>query len=329
MAAHHRVPFYHVSAFTDAAGGLLGNPAGVLVLGAECPAPPPAACLRAAGELNLSETAFVVPRPPAADPAAATDFDLRWFSPGKEVSLCGHGTLAAAHALAALGNAAPLLTFHTLSGPLQVARAPTPPAPPAVPTPPAPAPFTTTATMTFPANAPAPRDAAEPPVAALAHALLGAEHAGLLRACHYSARARKAVLLLAPGSAAASAALAPSAEALLRAPQAPGARIEGVTVACATPAAGPAHFAVRYWSPWNGLPGAAGEDPVNGSSHTLLAPLFAGLLGVAEGAEMQSTQLSARGGKLHVAVLPGGERVAIRGQATTVCEGTMWVAAAQ
>ena len=321
MATHFRAPFFHVSSFTDAPSGLLGNPAGVVLLDATFPPQAaPAVYLRAASELNLSETAFVTPRPPSASPAAATHFDLRWFSPGKEVQLCGHGTLAAAHALAALGNAAPLLTFHTLSGPLQVERAPD-----AAPTP-TPAPAATTATMTFPANAPTPRALTEAPVAALARALLGAEHAHLLCACHYSARARKALLLLAPGSAAALAALAPAADALLRAPQEPSARIEGVAVACATPAAGPAHFAVRYWSPWNGLPGAAGADPVNGSSHTLLAPLFAGLLGVAEGREMESTQLSARGGRLHVAVLPGGERVSIRGQATTVCEGAMWIA---
>ena len=45
-----------------------------------------------AAEMNLSETAFVVPR--------GTDgFGLRWFTPTVEVDLCGHATLASAHVL--------------------------------------------------------------------------------------------------------------------------------------------------------------------------------------------------------------------------------------
>lgn len=44
-----------------------------------------------AGEMNLSETAFLVPRDGG--------FDLRWFTPLVEVSLCGHATLASAHLL--------------------------------------------------------------------------------------------------------------------------------------------------------------------------------------------------------------------------------------
>lgn len=56
-----------------------------------------------AGELHLSETAFVVPR-------SDGQYDLRWFTPAVEVDLCGHATLAAAHVL---GGAA---RFHTRSG---------------------------------------------------------------------------------------------------------------------------------------------------------------------------------------------------------------------
>jgi PhzF family phenazine biosynthesis protein len=46
-----------------------------------------------AAEFNLSETAFVSRK------AAAGPFDLRWFTPACEVPLCGHATLASAHAL--------------------------------------------------------------------------------------------------------------------------------------------------------------------------------------------------------------------------------------
>ena len=44
-----------------------------------------------AAEMNLSETAFVVP--------AGAEFGLRWFTPEVEVALCGHATLASAHVL--------------------------------------------------------------------------------------------------------------------------------------------------------------------------------------------------------------------------------------
>ena len=43
-----------------------------------------------AAELRHSETAFLAPR---EDPM---DWRLRWFTPGTEVDLCGHATLAAA-----------------------------------------------------------------------------------------------------------------------------------------------------------------------------------------------------------------------------------------
>jgi PhzF family phenazine biosynthesis protein len=44
-----------------------------------------------AREMNLSETAFLLPRDGG--------FDLRWFTPMAEVRLCGHATLASAHFL--------------------------------------------------------------------------------------------------------------------------------------------------------------------------------------------------------------------------------------
>jgi PhzF family phenazine biosynthesis protein len=46
-----------------------------------------------ASEMNLSETAFIVPT------GEANHFHLRWFTPATEVDLCGHATLASAHAL--------------------------------------------------------------------------------------------------------------------------------------------------------------------------------------------------------------------------------------
>jgi len=70
-----------------------------------------------AEENNLSETAFFV--------AEGDGFALRWFTPGGEVDLCGHATLASAHVLFThLGYDRLEVRFTTRSGPLLVRRGP-------------------------------------------------------------------------------------------------------------------------------------------------------------------------------------------------------------
>ncbi len=97
-----------VDAFTDRA--FAGNPAGVCVVERWPDAP---WMQRVAAELNLSETAFARPRPDG-------DWDLRWFTPTVEVDLCGHATLATAHALAEDELIDDVVGFHTRSGVLTV-----------------------------------------------------------------------------------------------------------------------------------------------------------------------------------------------------------------
>ncbi len=94
-----------VDAFTDRP--FAGNPAGVCILAAPVE---DAWMQRVAREMNLSETAFLLPD--------ADDFRLRWFTPTAEVDLCGHATLASAHILWNDGHLAPgqQARFHTLSG---------------------------------------------------------------------------------------------------------------------------------------------------------------------------------------------------------------------
>jgi PhzF family phenazine biosynthesis protein len=75
-----------VDAFTDRP--YTGNPAAVCILDA---IPEDAWMQAIAGEMNLAETAFLVPEDGA--------FRLRWFTPLVEVDLCGHATLASAHVL--------------------------------------------------------------------------------------------------------------------------------------------------------------------------------------------------------------------------------------
>jgi len=105
------IPYYQIQAFTRDPHG--GNPAGVCVLRN----PLDAASMQAiAREIGLSETAFVVAGPDG-------DWQLRWFTPVSEVDLCGHATLATAHALwHERGVAADALRFRTQSGILTVTR---------------------------------------------------------------------------------------------------------------------------------------------------------------------------------------------------------------
>ena len=82
------LPFWHLDAFAD--GPFTGNPAGVIRLDRWCGEE----MLRTiAREINLPATAFAVATEGDAD------FEIRWFSPRSEIGLCGHGTLAAGHAL--------------------------------------------------------------------------------------------------------------------------------------------------------------------------------------------------------------------------------------
>jgi PhzF family phenazine biosynthesis protein len=94
-----------IDAFTDAP--FAGNPAGVCFLDHERPDP---WMQSVAAEMNLSETAFLLPE--------GDGYRLRWFTPAAEVRLCGHATLASAHALWETGrlplNA--IARFYTLSG---------------------------------------------------------------------------------------------------------------------------------------------------------------------------------------------------------------------
>ena len=101
---------YQVDAFTDKVFG--GNPAAVVPLSSW---PNDSLLQSIAEENNLSETAFFV--------ASENNFQLRWFTPVKEVDLCGHATLGAAHVIFEhLGYSKQIITFETRSGELFVEK---------------------------------------------------------------------------------------------------------------------------------------------------------------------------------------------------------------
>ena len=101
---------YIVDAFTSEP--FAGNPAAVCVMERW---PAEEAMMKLAMENNLSETAFLVQE--------KDGYRLRWFTPGTEVELCGHATLAAAYVI--LNHYEPdskEVRFNTRSGELTVCR---------------------------------------------------------------------------------------------------------------------------------------------------------------------------------------------------------------
>lgn len=99
---------YIVDAFTNRM--FSGNPAAVCVMDQW---PEEKWMMQLAAENNLSETAFIVKE--------ESGYHLRWFTPGTEVELCGHATLASAFViLNYYEQDAKQVGFSTLSGMLTV-----------------------------------------------------------------------------------------------------------------------------------------------------------------------------------------------------------------
>lgn len=101
---------YIVDAFTNTP--FAGNPAAVCVMDSW---PSEESMMKLAMENNLSETAFIVKE--------EQGYHLRWFTPGSEVELCGHATLASSFViLNFFDKDADVVEFNTLSGKLTVKR---------------------------------------------------------------------------------------------------------------------------------------------------------------------------------------------------------------
>lgn len=319
--------------------------------------PPDAFLANVAKEMNLSETAFVKPRPPprrAQQPAAEReaesessdadsvasgkkrrdepdhmDYDLRWFTPsGAEVDLCGHATLATAHALFELGPGAvppeTHLRFHTRSGVLVVSPV-----------------GDGQLELSFPASPPT-------------MTLIGGRDVRVVDSD--GEEEPDPELDFSPADVAAALGMPPSAAATIRIvgrndvgdtfcvlpdpktlvevkPNLAKIAALGGRGLVATAPGGvatkqggePVDFTCRFWGPNIGIP----EDPVTGSAFCGLAPYWKKELGRKGGEEMIGYQASARGGLVRAACVKhkaafGGEdetRVHIRGRAVSVMKG--------
>lgn len=259
-----------VDAFTDRP--YAGNPAAVCVLAG----PPDEGWMKLlAREMNLSETAFLWPEGEA--------WRLRWLTPTIEVDLCGHATLASAHALWQTGRLAPgaAARFLTRSGALAARRL-----------------GDGSIELDFPRCDPAEAPLADGVLAAL----------GLTSAPRWSGMARSDVFLEV-GSEEQVLALSPDFHRL-------GALTAGdrgaiVTARASRPGV---DFVSRFFAPAAGVD----EDPVTGSAHCALGPYWAGRLGKGE---LEAFQASARGGRLSLRVTP--DRVFLVGRAVTVLRGEL------
>jgi len=233
-----------------------------------------------ARENNQAETAFLLR---TDDPAR---FRLRWFTPGREVDLCGHATLASAHALTTeFGVHGEALTFDSRSGPLIVRRT------------------GDGYEMDFPADPPRRTG----PVAGLAEAL-GVEPVEVWAG-------RYLVAVLADAETVRS--LRPDVPALASLQGDAGEAGEVIVCAAADPGDG-VDVVDRFFAPGCGID----EDPATGSAHCILGPLYADRLGRPRVRFRQV--FPGRGGEIETEVR--GDRVLLRGRAVTVIESRLRLA---
>ena len=187
---------------------------------------------KVAAEMNLAETAFVVGGPDG--------FGLRWFTPTVEVDLCGHATLAAAHALWQSGrlDRGSVARFDTKSGRLSAALA------------------GDWIELDFPST---PAQPVDPPPGMLDALGIGVPvHVGLNRFDYLVEVASEEVLRR----------LSPDFVGLR------SLEARGVIVTSRASAAD-VDFVSRFFAPGAGID----EDPVTGSAHCCLAPYWAPKLG--------------------------------------------------
>lgn len=216
------LPIYQVDAFSSAV--FSGNPAAICPLESWLGDEQLQAIAR---ENNLSETAFLVRR--------SEGFDLRWFTPGCEVDLCGHATLASAYVLFhELKEPGDTLRFATKSGELVVRR------------------NGDLLAMDFPSRPPQRVDGRSEGIARVLEAL-GGTPVEILAARDYLVRYNSAHEVRA---------LAPNLQELMH--------IDRFAVIVTAPGED-CDFVSRFFAPAQGVP----EDPVTGSAHCTLIPYWA------------------------------------------------------
>lgn len=257
---------YQVDAFTKQLFG--GNPAAVMIVDSM---PAEEYMQNLAMEMNLSETAFVVPQ--------KDSFRIRYFTPKAEIPVAGHPTLASAHILYEIGLVPPSeeIIFEANVASLKVKNE------------------NGLIVMNFPAF---PIEEIETPPEF--EGIVGFRPVELYQSSYNW-----------------KIAVADSAASIINASpefSKMGNLGLGHLIITAESNSGNEDFVCRCFAPDLGV----NEDPVTGSAHCALTPLWATKL---DKAEMRSKQLSERTGELMVKLV--GDRVEIKGTAVTVFEAVL------
>jgi len=257
----YKKTIYQVDAFTDQP--FKGNPAGVMISDESIT---DEWMQNIAAEMNLSETAFIIP--------TGTDFRIRYFTPTNEVPLCGHATLASAHIIYELGirKINETIIFKAKAGELKITK------------------DSEWIVMNFPKYTLTRIDIPEDFRATIGFEPLetySSIYNWIIAVAGIEDEIRKAEPAFADMAA------------------------KGIGLLMITAKSNSAEndFVVRCFAPCLGI----NEDPVTGSAHCALTPLWAEKLGKTE---MDSLQVSKRTGKLKVKLID--DRVEIKGKAVTI-----------
>ena len=257
---------YQVDAFTDEP--FKGNPAGVMIVDESIT---DEWMQNMAAEMNLSETAFIIP--------TGTDFRIRYFTPTNEVPLCGHATLASAHIIYETGlrKENETIRFKASGGELSIKK------------------DADLIVMNFPTY----------PITRIGVPNGFKEIIGFEPIETFSSIYNWIIAIA--GTEDEIRRTEPIVERMI---------INGLghLMITAKSDSDEKDFVVRCFAPALGI----NEDPVTGSAHCALTPLWAEKLGKTE---MDSFQLSKRTGKLKVKLV--SDRVEIKGKAVTIFEAEL------
>ena len=271
------VRFRVVDAFADEP--FTGNPAAVFLL-AGPQWPDERWMQRVAMEMSVSESAFALPLSPGGE----AEWGLRWFTALVEDEMCGHATLATAHALHQDRGTPAAVRFQTRSGVL-TARTDA----------------DGDVTLDFPraqlTPVPVPLGLAEALGAAPERAYRTGDLGDVLTVFSDEATVRG---------------LRPDFAALAERQRATGRLDRGVIATASAPAGSDYDFVSRFFTPAAGVP----EDPATGSAHTALAPYWAEQLGRER---LVGLQASARTGRIGKRVRR--DRIELTGRGVTVSDG--------
>ncbi|KAK7270259.1 hypothetical protein RIF29_23272 [Crotalaria pallida] len=259
-----------------------------------------------AKEFNVSETSYLTPiHHNGSGTTSSPRFHLRWFTPLTQVNLCGHATLAAAHALYSSGLVdTDVIEFLTLSGVLTARKV-------------SPININNASNLHngeaqdgFSIELDFPVDPFEefnlPETSQISEALNGASIVDIKK----TQIGDDLLVVVTSGTTVVE--LQPQLDAIVKLPT------SGVIVSAATPSESGFDFISRVFCPNVGI----NEDPVTGSAHCALASYWSKKLGKCD---FNAYQASPRGGVLNIHLDEQKQRVLLRGKAVTIMEGCLLV----